>query len=642
MTRDIWKGSSCRLFAAAWVGSILILTTSLQAGTYQVGVAPPTVKVMIQGAAEGWPFEGTITNRYDLYLARGEHEAMQVVVIATDALTNARVAVSAPQEIHGTGQLNGEANAWLVGHVDVYDSTGYSGYYPGREDYHGWYPDPLLTFTNACNITDAGDRVAFWIDVSALCEATAGDYVATVSVTADNSPSTNVQLNIHVWDFELPLKASLPTIFPIMEALSPAQGGPRTLYGEDWYTKGMAQQFYDLMLNRRMGGMHLYKMEDNDWIESFDNITNWAARGNSAVVLANMASSTDHSYVTWPALVDVVQQVRDAGLLDMCYVYGFDEKGSSWFEDICDMFSYVHQVHPGLRTMTTAKDPDFGMNMPCLREAVDVWVPQTDQYNQAAGNQLRAEGKDMWWYVCSGPWREYINLFVEYPAIEPRLLMGAMAYKYETGGFLYWNVTRWLSDSWHGPITSGPYTVWDPRTGTGNNGDGSLFCGGPDGPIPTIRSENIRDGLEDYEYLKLLANLVKTLSAISPLTAEQIAWTNSAQLLLAVPSNLVTSLTSFTRDPAALESYRKQLAAAILTGTILTAPARPQLSIAPASTGNVCLLWPTNAAGFNVEVCTNLSVPIWSDLLPPPVVIGSNNVVTNAMTDNGRFYRLSN
>jgi hypothetical protein len=92
--------------------------------------------------------------------------------------------------------------------------------------------------------------------------------------------------------------------------------------------------------------------------------------------------------------------------------------------------------------------------------------------------------------------------------------------------------------------------------------------------------------------------LVKTVSAISPLTAEQVAWTNSAQQLLAVPSNLVGSLTSYTTNTAALDSYRDQLAAAILTGQVLTVP----LTIAPASTGNVRLLWPVNPAGFNLDL----------------------------------------
>jgi len=222
--------------------------------------------------------------------------------------------------------------------------------------------------------------------------------------------------------------------------------------------------------------------------------------------------------------------------------------------------------------------------------------------------------------------------------------MGAMAYKCQTGGFLYYSIARW--PSWGGvmndPITSGPYTNWDPRTYGNNSGDGSLFCAGADGPIPTIRTENIRDGLEDYEYLKLLADLVETLQARGSLTPEELAWVNSSEQLLTVPSNVVVSLTNFTRDPTALENYRGQLATNILTGKMLTAPPRPQLTIAPAVTGNVRLLWPTNATGFNLEVCTNLTASIWSDLLPAPAVIGTNNVVTNAMTETVRFYRLRN
>ena len=146
------------------------------------------------------------------------------------------------KRVHGAGPLNGEAKAWLVGHVDVTDTP-----IPGRfdptylPDYHGWFPDPLLTFTNTCNI-NAGDRVAFWIDVATLREATAGDYVATITVTADNSPSTNVQLNIHVWDFELPLKASLPTAFSLGET-TVGGGGATYLYGTDYDTKGIEQKF---------------------------------------------------------------------------------------------------------------------------------------------------------------------------------------------------------------------------------------------------------------------------------------------------------------------------------------------------------------------------------------------------------------
>ncbi len=566
------KDNRGHVAVAAWFGVLSLQVHCVFGATYQVGLAPPTTKVMIQGAARGWPFEGWTADHYDLYLARGEHEAMQIVVMASEALTNVRASISVPQETHGAGPLDGEAVAWLVGHVDVFDDP----YYPVDSPsylagYHGWYPDPLLTFTNTCNI-NAGDRVAFWIDVAAERSAAAGDYLATINVTADGSVSTSIQLNIHVWDFELPLRVSLPTAFSLNEVLTvDPNGGPKPLYGADWVAKGIARQFYDLMLARRMGAAHLYGGPDGASEEPFANIADWVARGQSAVNLKNMGKSNPANLKRVTELANIVPQVSAAGLLGLSYVYGYDEVGSSYFIAMRDMFNQVHASYPGLRTMTTAKDSSFGKSTN-LRSAVDIWVPQIDVYNQTEARLLRDEGREMWWYICVGPSRPYPNFFVEYPAIEPRLLMGLMAYRYQPGGFLYYSVAKWLSSSWHGPITSGPYTTWDPKCGDRNNGDGSLFCAGADGPLPTVRSENIRDGLEDYEYLKLLEDLVETIQAGGPPTPQESAWIASAQQLLAVPSSLVGSLTVYTRDSAALENYRRQLASAILAGKELIPP----------------------------------------------------------------------
>ncbi len=404
-----------------------------------------------------------------------------------------------------------------------------------------------------------------------------------------------------------------------------------------------------------MGMTHLY----GGAVESFDSINYWASRGGSAFNLsylnANKTVAQLTSQVTDSALKSLVNQLSGAGLLGMSYIYGFDESNSGHFADLETIFDLVHSTHPGLRTMTTAHNYDYTPSTG-LWDAVDIWVPVMNMYNKDAANTLRVDGKnrgvvkDMWWYICFSPYRRdgYINFMVEHRAIEPRLLMGLMSYKLQTGGFLYYQIARWLTTfhSANGWIKTWPYTDWDPRSyafttpaGTYADGDGSLCCAGPTGPIPTIRLENIRDGLEDYEYLKLLENLVKTMSAISPLTAEQIAWTNSAQQLLAVPSSLVGSVTSYTANTAALESYREQLAAAILTGKALTAYGK-QLRIAPASTGKVRLLWPTNLAGFNLAASTNAGSTLWSEILPVPVVIGTNNVVTNALDTPRRFYRL--
>ena len=131
-----------------------------------VGLATPMDKVMIKGGALGWPFEGWIDTHYDLSLARNEHEGFQVVVWSDQQLTNATVGISPLQKVGG-GSFIGSATVSLVGHVDVTDdpldnlNITYPAYAVG---YTGWWPDPILTFTQTCT-HNPGDRVAFCIDV---------------------------------------------------------------------------------------------------------------------------------------------------------------------------------------------------------------------------------------------------------------------------------------------------------------------------------------------------------------------------------------------------------------------------------------------------------------------------------------------
>jgi uncharacterized repeat protein (TIGR03803 family) len=70
------------------------------------------------------------------------------------------------------------------------------------------------------------------------------------------------------------------------------------------------------------------------------------------------------------------------------------------------------------------------------------------------------------------------------------------------------------------------------------------------------------------------------------------------------------------------------------------APA-PTLTIVPYGT-NVVLTWPANATGFTLQSTTNLvSVAIWATVSPAPVVVNGQNAVTNPISGNQEFYRLS-
>ncbi len=83
-------------------------------------------------------------------------------------------------------------------------------------------------------------------------------------------------------------------------------------------------------------------------------------------------------------------------------------------------------------------------------------------------------------------------------------------------------------------------------------------------------------------------------------------------------------------------------------GTVfrLTIVPEPQLTIIP-SGPYVILTWPTNHAGFSctgftLQSTTNLgSSAVWTTNSSPPVVIGGQNVVINAVSGRQHFYRLN-
>lgn len=67
----------------------------------------------------------------------------------------------------------------------------------------------------------------------------------------------------------------------------------------------------------------------------------------------------------------------------------------------------------------------------------------------------------------------------------------------------------------------------------------------------------------------------------------------------------------------------------------------PVVNIQP-SGNQLVLSWPTNAAGLNLEYTANLSGGVWSPVTNVRGIVGSQFVVTNAVADPARFYRLRN
>ena len=103
-------------------------------------------------------------------------------------------------------------------------------------------------------------------------------------------------------------------------------------------------------------------------------------------------------------LEEAVPRLKEAGLLEGAYVYGFDECEENEYAAIADIFGEIKRRWPEVKTMTTAYDYTYGLKTG-LADVVDVWVPLTMKYDEMLANVglARARGEDVWWYVCLAP-----------------------------------------------------------------------------------------------------------------------------------------------------------------------------------------------------------------------------------------------
>ncbi|NCO91329.1 MAG: DUF4091 domain-containing protein [Armatimonadetes bacterium] len=183
--------------------------------------------------------------------------------------------------------------------------------------------------------------------------------------------------------------------------------------------------------------------------------------------------------------------------------------------------------------------------------------------------------------MCTGPKAPYCTLFIDHPATELRVWLW-QTWQRKIEGTLVWQTNYWTSscaypeaDKPQNPYEDpmGWVSGYDTPAGTRapwGNGDGRFVYppeaaadGHPpepvlEGPVDSIRWEMLRDGIEDYEYLVILRDLLRTRGDKLPAAARK-----RYAALLEVPDSITADMTTFTRDPAPIETRREEVARAI-------------------------------------------------------------------------------
>jgi hypothetical protein len=467
-------------------------------------------------------------------LAGNEYESFQICLLSGKPVKGVRIETGDLIAKNGKRIPASEIEWRQVGYVDIE--------YPRKTaanqgTWAGWWPDPLLPVAKFDLQVALTQPV--WITVHAAAGTAAGEYSGAVRVIVDGQ-TIHVPLRVKVYGFSLPAENHLKTAFALLgEQLE-------SIYGKPVGTQ-LRQAYGDFLLKHRLNADDIYRMTAPDP----DDVRHFRERGLNAFNLLYLIPQNGYpelkSYT--PELKQTlldrlgapIPKLREAGLSKQAYVYGFDELDPEFFPVMRDYFGEIKRRYPEVHTMTTAHIPLDPKTLKDLN--VDWIVPVTDNYDFDKAEDCRRAGLQVWGYV-SLPREHYATFLADDPLIQARVLMW-QAWQQKMDGFLYWGMNIWDRRGNRRPIdlTRGPLLDWGVTTGKETdeqwlrelNGDGQLLYPVANGPIGSIRLENLRDGLEDYEYLWM---------------------TGKRDAGLAVAKDL----THFTLDPAVVYAQRERIA----------------------------------------------------------------------------------
>jgi hypothetical protein len=437
----------------------------------------------------------------------------------------------------------------VVGYVEIAEKP------PYPVPHLGWWPDPLLP--GATFDVTAGKVQPVWINVRVPADVAPGTYRGTVTVRASKGTSS-VPLEVNVWDFAVPRQQHLETCF----LLRP--DNLRRFYKLSQVPIETYERWIDFCADHRIS------LTLNDW-PHYDKdmerlVSRQLRRGGAGFCLAYSWFSKDeseevrqkHNAEQIARIMPLYERARSRGWIDRAYIYCSDEVGKEHYQPARELYAELKRAMPEVRLMQTFYKDD---PIPSLGPTIDVWAPNIARYREAEFKAQQSLGDGVWWYVCCGPGKPFANLMIEWPGVDHRILLW-QNWKYGVTGFLYWGTTvfrdncegeaRWPDVAWK-PAT------WRNSAGQPHHGDGQLIYPGPDSiPLSSVRLENLRDGIEDYEYFWLLREAVTGLERSGVTGHEELL--AQARQALSVDERVVRDLKHFTDDPQDLRQARAQIA----------------------------------------------------------------------------------
>ncbi|MBT3376440.1 MAG: DUF4091 domain-containing protein [Lentisphaerae bacterium] len=545
-----------------------------QRNGFTLAIVPSLQKVRRDGVVQG----GLLADAIRLDAAQDESESVQLVVVPADrALSGVSVSVSPLTN----GEDTIEVSPYRVEYVETGPTTRYS------QAYVGWWPDVLLP--PAPFNVPAGRKQPIWLRVDVPPGAVPGVYRGNVRVEHAGDAVT-VPMELRVRPFRLPRPGTLPCAFGLYASVL-----AEWYFGKKPYSSVMPIETFvrwcEFMGDYRLTPKNIareYQQRGKgaDGSETLDLSALQGTVGRLApdyfppnsFCVARLPcpkevreGTTKQDPRTWVASLErQTAEFARLGLPRQAYIYGIDEPITEAYPFVRSVYELVRQAAPDYPLLQTVNhDPPEA-----LVGCVDIWCPLTSRLDQDAEfyRARRAAGDAVWAYVCCSPKPPYANFLIDQPAIAHRVLFW-QAWQHDVSGILYWCICWWRGMP--GPTSGKPHFPDAPITikdlpwtygDNGVNGDGILIWPGPDmTPYPSVRLEIIRDGIEDYEYLAFLRQLISRAGVEErELEAQSAQRTLArARALLRVPPTISRTFTDYCTNPALIQERRSAIGEAI-------------------------------------------------------------------------------